>query len=440
MIRSGGVRPDLDRPDGRAASLEAAIICGRQNMKSWGMQLIALGRLLQPGGDKLAVWSAHEVGTSQATFRDFQELFDLHPWLAKRVTKVSQANGKEGIEFTGGRWLRFRARIRTGGRGLSGDALFLDEAFALEPAHMGALLPILSTRRRAAVFYGSSAGMEKSATLRQIRDRGRAGGLAYVEFCAPGSLRDPGCVDDKCLHEAGTAGCTLDREDLWMLANPAIRVGRITLDYMREERKALPPAEFARERLGWWDEANALALGLPLDVWDACTDPQSQPDGPVSFAVEVSLDRAWATVGAAGVRADGRPHVEVVERRRGTDWTLDRVTELWQRWGRPVTVDPSSPAGSLVQGLRERGVEVVTPAAAEIAAGCARLFDGVSEGRWRHRGQRELSEAVLVATRRNVGDGAWRWDRRSSGDDVSALYAVTLASLGIGATAAPSIW
>ena len=142
------------RADGRPASLEAAMVCPRQNMKSWNMQLIALGRLLQPGGDKLIVWSAHEVATSQATFHDFIELIETHPWLARRVLTVSRANGKEGIEFTGGRWLRFRARIRTGGRGLSGDAVFLDEAFALLAVHLGALLPILSTRRRAAVFYG----------------------------------------------------------------------------------------------------------------------------------------------------------------------------------------------------------------------------------------------------------------------------------------------
>ena len=100
----------------------------------------------------------------------------------------------------------------------------LDEAFALLPDHMGALLPILSTRKRAAVFYGSSAGMEDSEVLRSIRDRGRAGGPdapAYIEWCAPGEYATPGCDLAGCRHSPNTPGCVLDREDYWIMANPA---------------------------------------------------------------------------------------------------------------------------------------------------------------------------------------------------------------------------
>ncbi len=51
--------------------------------------------------------------------------------LARRVKKISYGNGEEAIELQTGQRLIFKARTKTGGRGLSGDKVVLDEAFAL---------------------------------------------------------------------------------------------------------------------------------------------------------------------------------------------------------------------------------------------------------------------------------------------------------------------
>ena len=47
----------------------------------------------------------------------------------------------------------------------------------------------------------------------------------------------------------------------------------------------------------------------------------------------------------------------------------------------------------------------------------------------RHRGQRELTDAIKGAGRRSLGD-QWAWARRLSTADISPLVAVTLASWG----------
>lgn len=437
------------RADGRPASLEAAVICPRQNMKTWIMQLIVLVRLLEPDGDRLIVWSAHLFDTAQETFKDFDELIESCEPLRRRVTRVYRGNGEEQIHFVGGRRLRFRARAKTGGRGLSGDCVVLDEAFALAPQHMGALLPILSTRRRALVMYGSSAGQVDSAILRGVRDRGRAGGEgapAYVEWSVPGSLADPGCTDQRCHHAPGTAGCVLDRDDYWMRANPAVRSGRITIDYLRAERLALPPEEFARERLGWWDDPESGQVTIPLAAWLARVDPDSKVAEGASpvFAVDVAPDRRSAAVAVAGRREGGGQHLGLVEHRTGsTDWLVPRLLGLIGDH-RPIAVvlDGASPAASLLPSLAEAGLTVrtesdpsgvlVVTTATQMGQACGGLLDAVTaaESEIWHRGDPLVEAGLRAAARRDIGDGAWGLARKKSDGDITAAVAVVLAHYG----------
>jgi hypothetical protein len=439
------------RADGRAASLGAAIIAPRQNVKSWLFELIALGRLLAPGGDRLVVWSAHEVKTAQESFTDLQLLIDSHRWLRRRVTKIVRANGKEGIEFVGGRRLAIRARIKTGGRGLSGDCVFLDEAFALTPAHMGSLLPILSTRRRAAVFYGSSAGLVTSEVLRGVRDRGRKGGRgapAYVEWCVPGSLLSPGCAQPKCLHAPGTPGCTLDREELWIACNLAAYPGRrISIEYLREERAELPPAEFARERLGWWDEDGGSLVTIPVDAWDARADTGSRIAGRRALAFDITPDRKVAAIGGAGWRSDDAKHLALIEHRAGTSWLVPRLLELVERHDpAAVVVDGASPAATEIEALKQAGLRLRTAdnpngvlvvlGASDMARACGAMYDAVAgdEPDAYHRGDPVLQQALKGAARRPMGDGGWAFGRRTSAADISPIVAVTEAHYGLTTT------
>lgn len=420
------------RPDGRAAALVAVLICPRQNMKTWIFQLIVLARLLEPGGDRLIVWSAHLFDTAQETFRDFLQLIEKHAWLGDLVERIDRGNGEEQITFVGGRRLRFRARAKTGGRGLSGDCVVLDEGFALDPAHMGALLPILSTRRRALVLIGSSAGLAASAILRGFRDRGRVGGAgspAYVEFCAPGSFADPGCELDRCGHEVGTPGCVMDREDLWLVANPAARAGRIAMDYLREERGALPPGEFGRERLGWWDEPGGL-VSLTGTAWAALKDRTSKPlPWPLAIGVDTSKGLRAAVVVAAGWREDGLPHVEVLRTAAGIEWLPEFLQPLaWEHGAVVRILGGSSTAQAIVPALQRARVPVVETSTADYAAAWGLLVREVGEGALRHLGDEILQRSVDVVASVSVGDGgAARPSADKSGGDITAIVAATLA-------------
>lgn len=202
----------LDR-HGNSVAFEVAAICCRQNLKTGFLKQAALGWLFVTD-QRLVVWSAHEFGTAQEAFRDMEQLISGSDMLRRRVKNVSRGNGDEAIEILGGPRLMFKARTKGGGRGLTGDKVILDEAFALQPAHMGALLPTLSARPDPQVAYGSSAGLSSSAVLRGLRDRGRAGTsskLAYAEWCAPEGI----CLTVACTHVLGTEGCALDDPANW---------------------------------------------------------------------------------------------------------------------------------------------------------------------------------------------------------------------------------
>ncbi|CAG6392765.1 terminase [Streptomyces cocklensis] len=432
----------VDEAD-KVAALEAAVVVGRQNMKTGLFKMATIGWLFLLD-QRLVVWSAHEFRTSQEAFRDMEELIMGTPQFAKRVKQIHRGNGDEAIELFDDRRLIFKARTKSGGRGLSGDKIILDEGFALQPSHMGSLFPTLAARPDPQVVYGSSAGKVESGVLRAIRDRGRTGGdpsLAYIEYCAPPPKE--ACADgENCTHARDVQGCGCDNMELIKAANPAIG-RRITVSYVRGERRALPPAEFARERMGWWDDPIGSEVPIKPAEWTACLDEESRRTGSVALAVDITPDRSVSSIAISGRRADGLVHGEVIEHRAGTGWVVDRIVELFktvQPTPVALVIDPAGPAGSLEKKLLEKGFSTdkeLLPGAwrlhfmgsREYAQACGALADDIANGEFRHIGQAPLDTAVEGVATRPLAE-AWAWSRGKSGATIAPLVAVTLARHG----------
>ena len=409
-----------ERPGGKWAGFEAAVIAARQNLKTYLLEALVLADIFL-FGSRLVVWTAHLFPTAMEAMRDLKQVLEGNDHLRRRVKRISEANGEEHFEFVGGQRLLFKARHKTGGRGLTGDRVILDEAFALGPSEMGSLLPTLSARPNPQVIYASSAGLAGSDVLRGVRDRGRAGGdpsLVYVEWCAPVMP----CINDRCDHRPGSPGCALDDRDLWRQANPAMG-RRITEEHIEAERRALPPEEFARERLGWWEDPAAVGAGMPLNLWDAAVT-DVPPGVLLAIAVDVTPDLAFASVATATRIQDGIL-LDLDAHRRGTGWVADEVARLQAGGSVPVVVDLGSSASVVSDGLGD----TLNPAARDVAQACSALLDGMIRRAVWHSESPELAVAVRGASRRTMGD-AWAWSRRNSLADISPLVAVTLALWG----------
>ncbi|MFC7380883.1 hypothetical protein [Sphaerisporangium rhizosphaerae] len=422
-----------EQADGKWASFKVSCWVPRQNGKGGIIEARELGGLFL-FGEQLILHSAHEYKTAQEAFLRIRGLIEQTPDLDKRVNRYWSANGEQGIELkksAGGGRLRFIARSRGSGRGFSGDLNILDEAQALTAEQMAALLPTMSARPNPQIWFFGTPPDDPAAWAYGLRDDGESGTQRMAHF-------DWGADLD--LTNADDRRRALADVDLWYACNPALG-RRIQEEFVTDEAKPSGLGErFPIERLGVWPpRASDGPKVLDLATWETQADAESQVVGDVAFALDITPNRDMASIAMYGLRADGVGHVEVIDQRRGTEWIVERLVQLKERWN-PVAIglDIKGPAGSLLLDLEKAGVilpndadqplygDLAIPTAQEIGAACGQFADAVNQKMLKHIGQDRLTEAIRGAKTRPLGD-AWGWGRRISSVDISPLVAATLA-------------
>jgi hypothetical protein len=146
---------------------------------------------------------------------------------------------------------------------------------------------------------------------------------------------------------------------------------------------------------------------------------------PQAIGIAVSIDRAWASIGAAG---GDRPHLGSVTRRPGTGWVVAEADRIQREHGCEVVVDGRGPAADLIGDLELAGVRHTVTTTAQYLDACAKVYDSVQEKNVEHGDYDDLNAAVGCAQKRYVGE-RWAWARKTG--DVSMLEAVTLALWGL---------
>ena len=378
--------------------------------------------------------------------REHVATLDLAEWFRGKYT-VRRANGDEAIMWRNGSWHGITSTTETAAHGESLDQATIDEAFALEDDRMeAAFSPAMITRPQPQQDVVSTAGTIRSKYLNAKRETGRAlveaavqSTMAYFDWTAEDEIgkgvydrTDPAtwlsCMPALC-PTPGPCTCSSD----WRHT--------VTHEAVRAELTKMKPAEFDRAYLNVTrmevveDDPN-----VPVEVWPDLADPASTLRPPdVAFAVDVTPDRAYTSIGAAGVNGDGLMHVELIDRRPGTDWVVDRLVQLAADH-RPVGIglDSGGPAGSLLPELRKAKIiepekptepqrgQLALPTVRDIAAMAGAFADDCRQDRLRHIGQPELAAALAGARTKPLAD-SWKWTRRGSSTDISPLVAVTIA-------------
>ncbi|UVS81833.1 hypothetical protein [Actinokineospora sp. UTMC 2448] len=404
--------------DHRWSAFEVCCFVPRQNGKGGVLEARVLAGLFL-FGEKLILWSAHEVKTTDEAYLRIKQLIEENPSFHRRVKRYWQAHGEKGIELKSGARLRFVARTGRSGRGFSGDVIILDEAQELTASQIKAIFSTMSTRPNPQVWYTGTPPENPGAWIYGVKadgERGKAR-LAYFDWGLELDLADKDLLT------------RMADRDLWYQANPALGI-RITEQFCEDELSRLKDG-FAPERLGVWlprVEDVKLWQVITEAAWSAVLDVQSTPLDPVAFSLDVSPDRDLGAIGLAARRDDGLRHVEITDQRDGVGWMLGRAVELHDRWN-PVTfaVDEGGPAGSLIEPMRQAGLPVTTMSGREVAQAYGQFHDAVKNRTLRQRGQRELYDALAGAETRDIGDGMRAWGRRSSDVPLPALVTATNA-------------
>lgn len=391
----------------RPSAFEVCVIGPRQNIKTSTLLIAALADLFVFGVKK-HLWSAHLDDTAKGTFMDAQEWIGRNPEYAEQVQFYEGHQDRAIVHRETGNRVDFGSRTGKGKRGLTGVMrVTLDEALYLEPKHVGAVYPTMLTRPGAQVRIASSAGLESSAVLRGLRDRGRKGGdprLAYVEYGA----RVRPCADEKCLHDIGTPGCALDDRELWWEANCALWCGRIEEGAIEDQRRAMAkiPQEFMREFYSWWEDPLSLGGAISPESWAARLAAVAQPDNVPAVALAGSPDGMFGAIGAASVLDDGRVVVAPVGkgRQRGQRWLIGEASRIQKERGCAVVVASRGPLKYLIPDLVEAGVTVTERDAAEWVDACEAIWQHIEAGTLVHPGDKQLTDSALSASWKKVGD------------------------------------
>lgn len=354
--------------------------------------------------------------------------------LARRA-RIRKSNGNEAILWPATRSrMGITANTEKAGHGPPLDLGFIDEAFAHEDDRLEqAFSPAMLTRVMAQLWWASAGGTEKSVWLNKKREAGRR---LIEELWAEG-------VRTRVAYFEWFAPEEMPRDDpaTWYATLPALGY-TVTEDIIRAELDGMDAAEFDRAYLNRTRKATPPDdPNVPKKVWPGLADAKSRPPADeLALSVDVSQDRKHASIGVAINGPDGLVHLELIDRRAGTDWVVPAVVVLAELW-QPLVVaigGSGSPAASLIDDFTTAGITIpkdkerphrghlVVLRHGDMTEACGQLADALNQGTVRHIDQAPLTAAVNGARTRRIGD-AWVLDRTKSLADVAPLVAVTEA-------------
>ncbi len=333
--------------------------------------------------------------------------------LGSQVT-VRRAPGREGLVFANGSRMEIAASTVKAAHGQVVDLAVVDEAFSYADSRLEqALKPAMMTRPSAQFWCVSTAGsldrssylLERVQTGRQAVEAGLTEGLAFFEWGAPDDV-DPASPET------------------WRRHMPALG-HTVTEAAVRSAQQSMGRNEFARGYLNRWVLAQGETI-IPIEHWQSLAEPDARRPEWVVLGLDVAPKGRSAAIVAVGEHGDTL-HGTVLEAGPGSEWVPAALERLCAGYGGPrVLVDGKAVAHLLPELERASNFKVVELGTSEIPTACAFFLRLAQEGRFRHRGETELTVALDGAGQRQLGDG-WAWSRRNSGTDITPLVAMTLA-------------
>jgi len=286
---------------------QALVSVARQNGKSLMLQS-CLGFWLTEmpklrGAPQTVITTAHRLDLAIEMFQTVAPILEekfgaILTWAVGR----NEANLPDGT-----RWL-VRAATPNSFHGLTADAVFIDELWAVSPDAVSiGLMPTMRTRRSPLMLMTSTSGDQSSVEMLRWREQGlraidekKTGSLYFAEFSPPNSI-------DPLSAEA------------WVLANPAIG-HTLSIAVLESEAQQPNRNAFLRSSVNLW---TASANGwLQPGIWDELKTSEPMPKGGV-LAIEQSQDESRYVGVRAALNSAGKIQVCL-------EFVKDTLQDCWQ--------------------------------------------------------------------------------------------------------------
>ena len=386
-------------------------------------------------GTSLSLDKAEEVW--EAVVADQESI----PALSQDLQKVARTNGSKKLVLTGNRSYKVGAPTRRAGRGDSNDLVMLDEVREQRDWETwSAAVASTNAKPNGMVIGYSNAGDPDSVVLRQLRSQAmeRINGTKAKDFGGDVDADSLGWFEWSAPDKA-----PMDDLDALAQANPALGYGRLTERALISNRETFPEMKFRSECMCQQVET-ILPEPFPDGAWVGGIDEHSfiREDSELVFGIDLSQDRKYTTIAVCGLRDDGNYHVEVVERRMGTEWAVDWFKQRAPKYGNMKLAFQER--GAPVSGLGEMictvaGIERLAQGGSDLTSGWDRFYDAVAacapdnaRGGIKafHLPQPVLDAPGRTCQMRNLGGGVMLPNRIKSPDDVAPLMACAMAFAG----------
>ena len=418
------------------------ILISRQNGKTFFEVLLNIF-FLYGLKSHLVLGTAQNLDTAVETFEDTVAQIEAIPELREILKKVNRGTGKRELFLDTGDRYKVLAATRKA-RGLSSDLIMMDELREQTNWEAwGAISKTMMARPTAILFGLSNAGDVSSVVLRHLRLQAHAilgdpDGIAANRNNLGGED-----IDDESLglfEWSAEPECEINDREQWAQANPSLGYGFLTERALKSAMSTDPESIFRTECLCQWVESR-LPEPFPEGSWLGGVDETSsiREDSELFWGVDLSQDRRWTVIAVCGLREDGNYHIEVVERRIGTEWAVDWFKQRAPKYGEMKLAFQER--GAPVSGLAEQictieGVVRMAQGGPDLSAGWNRFYDGVAactpndiRGGVKifHLPQPILDTPGRTCQLRNLGGGIMLPDRVKSPDDISPLMACAMA-------------
>lgn len=418
-------------PDRSLRFRTVVVLVARQSGKSTLSIVLSLF-FMYVLGRALVIGTAQDLDVAEEIWQSAVDIIEETEELKAGLDRVVKVNGKKSIELLTGERYKVKASSRRAGRGLSGDLVLLDELREHQTWDAWAAITKTTMARSFALIVAlSNAGDATSVVLRHLRKMGH---LALGDPDGINALDDPDPEPDDVdsgddalaiFEWSARPGCAVWDREGWAAANPSLGYA-ITERTLASAARTDPEWVFKTECLCQWTDGS-LEGPFPPESWESCLDDTSQIVGEVWACVAVSKDRGLGHIAFAGLREDGRTHVEVVATRAGTDWIVPWLAE---RVASGVVLgialqSTGAPVSSLLNEFEVAELPVIKWTGVDQGRAVGMFYDLVRDGELRHLTQPLLDVAAATAAMRPAGDGAWVWDLKKSATDVAPLIAAT---------------